>query len=209
MKGEPSCPRCRGRLRAPGLWSSAWTCDAHGAVQPLHPAVPPSLELVNQQVKRAAVPVWLPWPLPPGWLVTGLTCAGDERAGAQATVLACSGPAPRGGLGELMLVAEEPGVGLGAHFAGLPGPDPGEDFDDLPAAAKIHAAGHPTALWALDGDGTRATYVGEALGRWLWAVVWPAAAGQVVQDDLHLVDLRDAGHELDLPFGALCPRLGG
>jgi len=159
--------------------------------------------------KHAAVPVWLPWPLPTGWLVTGLAVAGDERSGVQASALACSGPAPRGGVGDMVLVAEEPGVGLGARFAGLAGPDPGEDLDHLPAAAKIHAAGHPTALWSLDGAGERAVYVGEALGRWLWAVLWPDSAASLVQDDLHLVDLRDAGHELDLPLGALSPRLAG
>jgi len=209
MRGDPSCPRCRNPLRAPGLWTSSWTCDCHGEVQPLQPVASPSPELFAQVAKHAAVPVWLPWPLPTGWLVTGLAVAGDERSGVQASALACSGPAPRGGVGDMVLVAEEPGVGLGARFAGLAGPDPGEDLDHLPAAAKIHAAGHPTALWSLDGAGERAVYVGEALGRWLWAVLWPDSAASLVQDDLHLVDLRDAGHELDLPLGALSPRLAG
>ena len=39
--------------------------------------------------------------------------------------LACSGPTPfSDGPADVLLIAEEPGVGLGAHFAGLAGPDP-------------------------------------------------------------------------------------
>ena len=37
---------------------------------------------------RSQVPVWLPWPLPLGWLVSGLQHAGDEHTGPVATVLA-------------------------------------------------------------------------------------------------------------------------
>jgi len=210
MKAEPSCPRCGGPLHPPGLWSSAWQCDAHGAVHPLQPVVQPTGEVAQSVAAHAAVPVWLPWPLPHGWLVTGLATAGDERTGGRATAVACTGPAPLGGVGELVLVAEEPGVGLGARFAGLTGPDPGSVPDDRPADAKIHAAGHPTALWSLGGGpDDRAVYFGEASGCWLWAVGWPDSAGFLLIDDFVLTDLRDAGHGLDIPFGALSPRLTG
>jgi len=150
----------------------------------------------------------LPWPLARGWLVTGLAAAGDERTGARATAVACTGPAPLGGVGELVLVAEEPGVGLGARYAGLTGPDPGNVGDERPADVKIQAAGHPTPMWTLDSTpADRAVYVGEALGCWIWAVLWPDSAGFLLIDDFALTDLRDAGHELDLPLGALSPRL--
>ena len=176
----------------------------------MQPVVQPSPEVVALIVSQAAVPVWMPWPLPRGWLVTGLAMAGDERTGARATAVACSGPAPLGGMGELVLVAEEPGVGLGAHYAGLTGPDPGAVPDDRPADAKIHAAGHPTALWSWEGSPSdRAVYVGEALGCWIWAVAWPDSTGFLLIDEFVLTDLRDAGHELVIPFGALCPRLTG
>ena len=155
----------------------------------------------------SAVPLWLPWPLPRGWLVTGVRHAGDERTGARATAVACSGPAPMGGPAELVLVAEEPGIGFGARFAGIEGPDPG-DVTEGPAAAKISAAGHPTALWALDdAAGDRAAYVGEALGCWLWAVLWPESAGFLLIDDFQLTDLRVTVQELVVPCGALSPRL--
>jgi hypothetical protein len=196
-------------LHAPGLWSSSWLCDQHGAVAPLQPAAQPTAELLHRVAAASAVPVWSPWPLPKGWLITGLASAGDERSGARATVVACSGPAPLGGVGELVLVAEEPGVGLGARFAGLEGPDPGAVPDTKPAHAKIHAAGHPTAMWALEGAPDRAVYVGEALGCWLWAVLWPESAGFLLIDEFVLTDLREVSSEVDLPFGALSPRLGG
>lgn len=209
MKAEPSCPRCGGELHAPGLWSSEWQCTTHGAVPPLQPVVQPAAELLHAIADSSAVPVWLPWPLPRGWLVTGMTQAGDGRTGARATAVACSGPAPLGGVAELVLVAEEPGVGLGARYAGIEGLDPGSVSDNRPADAKIHAAGHPTAMWTAAGLPDRAVYVGEALGRWIYAVLWPESAGFLLIDEFVLVDVRNAGHDLDVPFGALSPRLSG
>ena len=154
-----------------------------------------------------SVPVWLPWPLPRGWLVTGFATAGDERTGWRATAVACSGPAPLGGVADLVLVAEEPGVGLGARFAGVDGPDPGTVPVDRAPDAKVPVAGHPTAMWGLEGPDDRAVYVGEAHACWVWAVLWPASDGFLLIDDYVLVDLRDAGRDLDVPFGALSPRL--
>ena len=205
----PTCPRCGTEVHAPGVWSSAWTCESHGAVHPLHGAVTPGPSVVEDVVRRARVPVWLPWPLPGAWLVTGVAHAGDDRTGARAVAVACSGPAPLGGIGELVLVAEEPGVGLGAHLAGLEGPDPGDGFTDAAPEAKVHAAGHPTPLWSMEGGRDRAVYVGEARATWLWALLWPAEAGYLVAERLSLTDLRDPGLDLDIPFGARSPRLPG
>lgn len=207
MRAEPSCPRCAAALQAPGLWSSAWRCERHGAVHPLQPIVVPTGEALHSLSARSEVPVWLPWPLPRGWLLTGFACAGDERTGARATAVACSGPAPMGGVGDIVLVAEEPGVGLGARFAGLEGPDPGNASDLGPADAKVSAAGHPTAMWALEAAPDRAVYVGEALGCWVWAVLWPGTDGFLLIDDFVLTDLRAAAPGLDVPCGALSPRL--
>lgn len=210
MRGEPSCPRCGGRVRAPGLFTDTWQCDAHGAVHPLQPVVPPSVEALGVAVARAAVPVWLPWPLPVGWLFTGIAHAGDDVSGARATAVSCAGPGPLGGHAELVLVAEELGVGLGARYAGLPGPDPGPGLAvDGPPHSKVHAAGRPTALWQVaDAPQDRAVLAGEARGLWLWAVMWPAQSGLLMYDELVLTDLRDAGAELDLlPCGAVSRRL--
>lgn len=207
MRVGPGCPRCGAALHAPGLWSSAWQCDTHGAVHPLQPVVQPTQELVRTVAAGSGVPVWLPWPLPRGWLVTGLATAGDERTGARAAALACSGPAPLGGVAELVLVAEEPGIGLGARFAGLDGPDGGGIPDGRAPDAKLEAAGQTTAMWSVPSSDDRAVYVGEALGCWVYAIVWPESAGFLLIDDFALRDLRD-GTVPDLPLGALSPRLG-
>lgn len=109
--------------------------------------------------------------------------------------MACSGPGPLGGMGELLLVAEELGVGLGARFAGIDGPDPGSHIDvSAPPHAKVVAAGRPTPLWHLKGaPDDRAVFAGEARGLWLWAIVWPEQTGLLMYDELVLTDLRDAG----------------
>ncbi|MER6949765.1 DUF6758 family protein [Nonomuraea sp. NPDC000554] len=190
------------------MWSSAWRCDAHGDVAPYQPPHPPSGESLEIVRKAAVVPVWLPWPLPSGWLVTGFASAGDQRTGARASVVALSGPSFVEGPADLLVVAEEPGVGLGAAFAGLEGTDPGSGFDSGPPNAKIEVLGHPTPLWCVKGAADRAVYVGEALGNWLWVIAWPFEAGCLIAlAELSLWDLRD--HDLDVPFGALSPRLGG
>ncbi|AWT45331.1 MULTISPECIES: DUF6758 family protein [Streptomyces] len=210
MRGEPSCPKCGGRVRAPGLFADSWQCDVHGTVYPLQPVIPPSVEALSVVVHRTRVPVWMPWPLPVGWLFTGVAYAGDDRSGGRATVVACSGPGPLGGVGELIIVAEELGVGLGARYAGIDGPDPGPYLDvEKPAQTKVLAAGRPTPLWLVSKTpDDRAVFAGEALGMWLWAVVWPQQSGLLLYDELVLTDLRDAGAEIELvPCGALSPRL--
>lgn len=210
MRGEPSCPKCGGRVRAPGLFADTWQCAAHGAVHPLQPVIPPSINALAVVLGRTRVPVWMPWPLPVGWLFTGVASAGDDRGGGRATVVACSGPAPLGGGGELLLIAEELGVGLGARYAGVSGPDPAPYMRvDRPPHAKVMAAGRPTGLWHVSGvPDDRAVFAGEACGLWLWAVSWPADSGLLMYDELVLTDLREAGSEIDLiPCGALSPQL--
>ena len=208
MRVEPICPRCGGPLQAPSLWSSDWNCGVHGAVYPLQPPRKPSKEGLTAALKDARVPVWVPWPLPLGWLVTGFLSAGDERTGSRAGVVAVSGPALLGGPADLLVIAEEPGVGLGAAMAGLEGPDPGLECFNDPPHAKVGAYGHPVPLWVVEAAPDRAAYVGEAMGNWLWMVLWPAHSGALMLDQPELCDLREPGMQLDLPYGAFCPRLG-
>ncbi|MEU8245427.1 DUF6758 family protein [Nonomuraea sp. NPDC048916] len=206
MRAAPTCSRCFGPLHGPSAWSSAWRCDTHGDVVPYQPPWPPSTAAVEAMRKSAVVPVWLPWPLPSGWLVTGFSEAGDQRTGGVASVVALCGPSISAGPADLLIVAEEPGVGLGAAFAGVDGPDPGEGFDSGPPNAKIGVLGHPSPLWCVEGAPDRAVYAGEALGNWLWAIAWPAEAGCLIAlSELNLLDLRDL--DLDLPFGAFSPKL--
>ncbi|MFC5831653.1 DUF6758 family protein [Nonomuraea insulae] len=206
MRAVPTCPRCFGPLHGPSARSSAFRCGTHGDVLPYQPPWPPSSTALEAIRKTSVVPVWLPWPLPSGWLVTGFGEVGDQNTGARASLVALTGPSLMEGPADMIVIAEEPGIGLGAAFAGLDGPDPGEGFDAGPPNAKIGVLGHPTALWCVDGQNDRAVYAGEAMGNWLWAIAWPADAGCMISlAELSLLDARD--HELDVPFGAFSPRL--
>ncbi len=189
-------------------------CPEHGPVAPVGHPVQASDEVLRHASDRARVPLWLPWPLPAGWLVTGVRFAGDDHTGAVASVLACSGPNPLPveptgeRAADLLLVAEQPGVGLGAHLAGLSGLDPGATVGEGSPHLKLTAGGHDTPLWCVPGS-VSASYVGEALGVWLWVLVWPEEAAAVLLEQFELRDVRDPTLVLDPPYGALSPRLGG
>jgi hypothetical protein len=203
---------------------SEWRCDEDGSVLPLHVTEhigPEIVESARQRVIAAGqrtsdhrpTPMWCPWPLLTGWTLTGVGWVGDDRSGIRATAIACSGPGPvEHGPADVVIVAEEPGVGLGTRFAGIPGSDPGPFFDgDLfstTAHAKVRAAGWPTPLWMLKSAEDRCAYVGEARGMWLYLVAWPAAAGYLLAEDLLLQDLVE-----DVPsqlvYGAPSPYLHG
>ncbi|WP_211247800.1 DUF6758 family protein [Cryptosporangium arvum] len=210
MSTPPCCPRCAHTVRAPDLMHSDWRCPVHGAVPPLHVARQLGTDVLDAVRVDAGVPVWLPWPMLPDWTVTGLAWAGDDRRPIGATAVACTGPAPLGGVADVVLVAEEPGVGLGSRLAGRSGTDPGETLCagllDTNAHAKIVAAGHPTPLWSIQAGHDRCAYVGEAKGMWLWAIAWPEEAGYVLAEHFVLLDGRD-GLPGPLPFGALSPYL--
>ena len=187
--------------------SSSWSCERHGDVSPLHVVARPSTETLRKAAGHAAVPLWSPLPLLPGWSVTGLATVGDDRAPAKGTVLALSGTSPLGGPADMLLIAEEPGVGVGARYAGLESLDPGACTDG-PPDAKVEASGHPTALWRCDSAPDRAAFIGEARGVWLYAVLWPPAAELVLLEHVVLHDLRDEAHTaIELPFGAPSSRL--
>ena len=68
--------------------------------------------------------------------------------------------------------------------------------------------GHEFPVWQVEAPG-RAAFAGEVMGSWLWLVLWPDTAGLLLIDPMPLRDLRDPGQELDLPFGARSPLLGG
>lgn len=193
-------------MREPNAWCSAWQCDVHGEVYPLRMAYSASDEGLDGLLRGAAVPVWLPWPLPTGWLVTGFAGAGDDRSGTRGCAVALTGPNPVGGPGEMLLVSEELGVGLGARLAGLAGPDPGGDFAARPPHAFVRFGNHEFPLWHVDAP-DRAAFAGEIMGNWLWLILWPDTAGMLLVEKLELRDLRDPGQDLDLPFGAPSPRL--
>ena len=204
---EPVCVRCRGSLQTPEV-DGHWTCGDHGRVVPLHPAVPAEPYHLADAASSSGVPVWLPWPMPLGWSVSGVRRAGGTGP-SRAVAVALLGPGLAARQVELVVVAEEPGVGLGASYAGLHSTDPGPEVASLPVDTTVRAGGQSTPLWSLPVS-DRAVYVGEADGRWLWIVAWPVGEWMVVHDNLRLVDVREPDHRsalIDLRVGALSPRL--
>jgi hypothetical protein len=201
---------------------SDWRCDDCGVVPPFHVAEHIGPEIIASALHQYAPmverpPFWCPWPLPPRWTVTGVGWAGDDRTGVRATAVACSGPEPLGGgPADIVLIAEQPGVGLGTRFAGIPGLDPGYLIADALADhgrhagphAKIRAGGHPTPLWCVKSPEDRSAYVSEARGLWLYAVAWPASAGYVLAEHVDLHDLSDRVPS-ELVYGAPSPYLHG
>jgi len=214
-----TCPRCGAVARQPGLYSSSWLCDEHGEIVPVGPAKAPTPDMIHAVSRDALVPVWVPRPIPEHWMITGLQWAGAEHGGTTAVVVALSGPQPipdPGLIGEedpaadQVFVAEQPGVGLGSHLAGLNGIDPGPLLQEKvlhdPAEIKLVAGGHEVPLWSVPVVGGMA-YVGEAAGVWLWLLTWPETAAAVLLTRFSLVDMREHGLDVDLPCGALTPRL--
>ena len=191
------------------MWSSAWRCDWHGEVHPLLPAFSPSKDGLDGLLRTAGVPVWLPWPLPVGWLVTGFAGAGDERTGVRACAVALSGPNPLGGPADMMVVAEEPGVGLGAALARLDGVDPGAGFCAAPPVATASFGNNHFPLWPVDSK-DRAVFAGEVKGLWLWLVLWPDTAGALLVEPIGLRDLGTPARTWTCPsepFLRVCPPL--
>jgi hypothetical protein len=197
MSVSPVCPRCGEPLVIrPGATAEGW-CHLHAAVTPLHHTAVIAHDEITAVCADARVPAWVPDPMPPGWAVTGLAWGGEP--GARAIVVDVAGPAPLGGSAEMVLVAEEPGTGLGCGYAGLPGVDPGELIGGS-SAAVVRAAGQRAPLWEVPTGADRAAFVGEAYGVWLWLVTWPASAAWLLAEDLGLLDLRERVYP-DLPLG--------
>jgi hypothetical protein len=184
------------------VWTSAWTCPEHGEVLPFLPAPDPSADWVRHVCSLATVPVWLPWPLPDGWVVSSVAPVGTEVTGLRAVAVVLGGPHPLGGAAELMLLSEEPGTGLAGRLAGLVGTDPGSVVDG-PPYTHVSVAGHPVPLWLVPSDDDHAVVVGERDLSWLWLLVRPASAGALLVDDLRVTDARTMGEEVRLlPYGA-------
>jgi len=212
--GTYGCPRCGAPVRpstevdlgrAAAADRDSWWCESDGLVAPLVPAREPSVHALLEHLTASSHPSWVPWPLPHGWSVAGAASVGLVRR--TASVLAMSGPDPLGGLGDLLVVCEEAGTGLGARLAGVEGPDPGLHLRHLEPHTRLQVDGHATPLWWLGGR-DRDVFVGEASGRWLWLITWPATSGAIIRDGLMLADLHDLVAQLEMiPLNGLSTRL--
>ncbi|MGA7688778.1 MAG: DUF6758 family protein [Jiangellales bacterium] len=202
MERAATCPRCAREMTPPGVWSSDWECAEHGAAAPVHPAPNPTADWLRHVASTSRVPVWLPWPLPSGWVISGVGPVGDDVRGICAVATVLTGPSPFGGPAEMLLVAEEPGIGRGAHLAGLAGPDPGDVIAGEPYT-RVGVDGHSVPMWLVPADADRAVAVGERDLTWMWFAVQPASAGALLVDGLTFTDAREIGEEVRLlPYGS-------
>lgn len=204
---EVECPRCGAALLPPTLLEHQYRCPRHGTVAGLAPAVPYTHESVSWVAAHSSVPVWYPSRLADGWLATGLRWAETPRRCAPAVAVGLSGHGLEAGPTDVVIVAEEPGCGLGARFAGLPEPDPGEAVLASPPSGQLRAGRRSTSLWSLATPDDRVGFVGEAEGFWLWIVGWPRTAWGLVADQPALQDARTDDDYGRLASGALNPRL--
>lgn len=183
----------------------------HGTIHPLWRPESVDYDAFAELVGRAAdLPIYLPWPMSPGWSISEFGCvaAGDRAA---ATVTTTVGTSDLDGPVEVTVVAEDPGVGLGARCAGTAYDDPGEQIGLGPHAIHVRAAGRAVPMWAVDPSieddlFAKSVFAGEADGRWLWLVIRPASAALLLRDEWLLADVTGFGPEaLEMPFGGARP----
>jgi hypothetical protein len=209
MTLAPGCPRCSSPVTEDeGLWS----CLDHGDIVPLWRPGAASYESMAEHLRRCVrFPTLLPWPMSTGWRITDFGCVSMPGSTPRASLVSCAGISDPDGLVELTVVAEEPGVGLGARCAGVDHTDPGAELGEGPPHARVRVDGHPIALWSVStseslADFDRSVFAGEAQGRWLWLVLRPASAALLLNDEWVLCDVNDLGPELvEMPFGGSPP----
>lgn len=204
----PGCPRCTTPVARAG--TGAWTCPEHGVVPPLWRAEEASYAVFAEHLVRSrGFPTYLPWPLSPGWSVSDVAAAG-EAGSVQATMTGCSGASDADGPVDVLVVAEEAGVGLGARVAGTRYADPGAEIGHGPPAVSVRIGREAVRLWTVstsgEGEWDRSVVAGEADGRWLWIVMRPASAILLLHDTWMLRDVSGLGAPLvDLPYGGPHP----
>jgi hypothetical protein len=162
-------------------------------------------------------PMYLPWPMSPGWSVTdfAVVSPANDRGSrsARATMTCSSGTSVLDGPVDVFVVSEESGTGLGARCAGTPHVDPGSEVGVGPPMVKVRIGSQSVPLWAVstvsaasDRDLDRSVVAGEALGRWLWIVLRPASAVLLLRDEWILRDVSGIGPPLvEMSFGGPSP----
>lgn len=189
-----------------------WSCPTHGTVHPLWRPEQADYAAFAELVGRAAdLPTYLPWPMSPGWSISDFGCV-EGSGRAYATVTTTVGTSDLDGPVEVTVIAEDPGVGLGARCAGTAYDDPGEQIGQGPHAINVRADGRSVRMWAVDPADdddlfAKAVFAGEADGRWLWLVIRPASAALLLRDEWLLADVTGFGPEaLEMPFGGARPQ---
>lgn len=217
MSLAAGCPRCAASVATTGD-GDAWCCPDHGVVPVLwRPEKPSYDDFVDHLALADTFPTYLPWPLGPGWQVSDFAVVRAQSAVATLTI--ASGTTDLDGAVDVIVVAEEAGVGLGTRCAGTIGDDPGPEVGAGAPTARLRVDSQQVSLWPVsawkvdadldpadhDEDGSlwqRSAVVGEADGRWLWLVFRPASAILMLRHEWILRDVSRLGPSLvELPFG--------
>jgi hypothetical protein len=208
-----SCPRCTSPVQVQG---ASYRCAVHGVIEPLWRPSEADYESFAELVGRSEdLPTYLPWPMSPGWSIADFGCVGSPGR-VRATVTSTVGTSDLDGQVEVTIVAEDPGVGLGARVSGTSYDDPGPQISNGPPSIRVRAGGRTVPMWLVEDESrsaqdeddllARAVFAGEAEGRWLWLVMKPASAALLLHDDWLLADVTGFGPEaLEMPFGGPRP----
>ena len=210
MSLTPSCVRCSAPVAEAS--DGGWACQDHGATGALWRAEEASYDAFGEHLQGAgAFPTYVPWPMSPGWAVTDFATVTPAPGSASAALTCTSGTSELDGPVDVLVVAEEPGTGLGARCAGTRHTDPGAEIGERPPSARVRIGSQAVNLWDIStsssgGEFDRSVLAGEAGGRWLWIVLRPASALLLFRDDWILRDVSGAGPQLvELPFGGHRP----
>ncbi|CUR60927.1 conserved hypothetical protein [metagenome] len=202
------CPRCTAPVFERG---SGWACGDHGPITPLWRPAEASYDDFGELLGRSRdFPLYLPWPMSPGWSVTDFGIVGAPGR-VRASVTCCSGASELDGPVDVFVITEEAGTGLGARCASTVHTDPGNEVGDGPPPVRIRIGSQSVPLWlvstsAADDRFDRSVFAGEAGGRWLWIVLRPASAMLLLRDEWILRDASGIGPEmLELTFGGNPP----
>jgi hypothetical protein len=181
-------------------------CDAHGLVDPLLRPAAIDYQHWAELLELADMPVYLPWPLGPGWQV-----ADFAAVPRRASVMTAVGESTMDGPVSVQLIAEEPGVGVGARCSGITDLDVLGQLGTGGPAVRLQVDGRSVPLWSVDAPDSAevlsdARFVGEAAGRWLWLLIRPASAAMLLQENWFLADASRFGPQaVELPFGGDAP----
>jgi hypothetical protein len=189
-----------------------WACPDHGVTAPLWRAPEASYDAFVEHLRLAGpFPTYVPWPMGPGWSVTDFAVVAAQQGRGTAALTCTSGTSELDGPVDVLVVAEEAGIGLGARCAGTRHTDPGYEIGYRSPSARVRIGSQTVNLWdistsSFDGEFDRSVLAGEAAGRWLWIVLRPASALLLFRDDWILRDVSDAGPQLvELQFGGHRP----
>ena len=185
MSLAAGCPRCPALVvrSSPGP-DSSWTCPEHGVVAPLWRPMEASYDVFTQHLAASRdLPTYLPWPLSPGWTVSDFGVVGADIQRPLATMTCSTGTSDPDGPVDVLIVAEEPGTGLGARCAGLTGVGPDTEVGVGPPAARVSVDGRSIASVDRDDElverRVRSVRAGGG-GRWPVVVAGAATGGSPV-----------------------------